>query len=108
MQLDLSFGQGYLALCYFNILQCYWGMRSSQAVLPSLQQLLSRIDQITPQPSGWLAIKAEVQSLLLWQPLTTQRLYGTWLADTLPWGMPMMSWARHLIFTSKPRRPSSY
>jgi DNA-binding winged helix-turn-helix (wHTH) protein len=103
LQLDPSFGQAYLELCYFKILQCYWGMRSSQAVLPSLQQLLSKIDQITPQPSGWLAIKAEVQSLLLWQPLTTQRLYGTWLADTLPRGMPLMSWARHLIFTGNPR-----
>jgi hypothetical protein len=103
LQVDPSFGQAYLELCYFKILQCYWGMRSSQAVLPSLQQLLSKIDQFTPQPSGWLAIKAEVQSLLLWQPLTTQRLYGNWLAATLPRGMPLMSWARHLIFIGKPR-----
>jgi tetratricopeptide (TPR) repeat protein len=50
-----------------------------------------------------LAIKAEMQSLLLWQPLTTQRLYGSWLAYTLPRGMPLMSRARHLICTGKPR-----
>ncbi|MFN6353255.1 MAG: transcriptional regulator, partial [Cyanobacteriota bacterium] len=103
VQHNPTFEQGYLELCYFQLLQCFWGMRASKDVLPSLQQLLQTVDTFTPQPSGWLGIKAEVQSLLLWQPLTSQRLYGTWLADTLPRGMPMMAWARHLIFTGKPQ-----
>jgi DNA-binding winged helix-turn-helix (wHTH) protein len=98
-----SFEQGYLELCYFQILQCFWGMRASQEVLPDLQQLLTTVDAFTRQPAGWLGIKAEVQSLLLWQPHTTERLYGTWLADTLPRGMPLFAWARHLIFTGKPQ-----
>jgi hypothetical protein len=50
-----------------------------------------------------LGIKAEIQSLLLWQPQATQKLYGTWLADTLPGGMPRYSWARHLIFSGQPQ-----
>ncbi|MFN6337400.1 MAG: winged helix-turn-helix domain-containing protein [Cyanobacteriota bacterium] len=103
VRFDPSFEQGYLELCYFQILQCFWGMRASQDVLPQLQRLLEIVDQFTHQPSGWLGIKAEVQSLLLWQPLTAQSLYGTWLADTLPRGMPLFSWARHLIFTGRPR-----
>ncbi len=98
---DPLFMQGYLELCYIQILQCFWGMRASQDVLPYLRQLLDTVEQFTWQPPGWLAIKAEVQSLLLWQPLTTQRLYGTWLAETLPRGMPLFAWTRHLIFTGK-------
>lgn len=103
VQFDPSFEQGYLELCYFQILQCFWGMRAAQEVLPDLQHLLETVDRFGRQPSGWLAIKAEVQSLLLWQPFTSEQLYGTWLADTLPTGMPLMAWARHLIFTGKPR-----
>lgn len=103
VQFDPSFTQGYLELCYFQILQCFWGMRAAQDVLPNLQGVLATVDRFSVQPSGWLAIKAEVQSLFLWQPLTSQRLYGNWLADTLPRGMPLMAWARHLIFTGKPR-----
>lgn len=101
VQHNPTFERGYLELCYFQILQCFWGMRASQAVLPNLQQLLETIDQFTPQHTGWLGIKAEVQSLLLWQPQTSQRLYGGWLADSLPRGMPLMAWARHLIFTGR-------
>ena len=98
---DPLFEQGYLELCYFQILQCFWGMRASQDVLPDLQHLLTTVEAFTRQPAGWLGIKAEVQSLLLWQPVTTERRYGAWLADTLPRGMPLFAWARHLIFTGK-------
>lgn len=98
---DPLFEQGYMELCYFQILQCFWGMRASQDVLPDVQELLTTVDAFTRQPPGWLGIKAEVQSLLLWQPLTTEQLYGAWLADTLPRGMPLFAWARHLIFTGK-------
>ena len=97
------FEQAHLELCYVQLLQCFWGMRSAHDVLPTLQQQLSNLHEFQLQPAGWLAIKAEVQSLLLWQPLITQRLYGTWLAATLPRGMPLFSWTRHLIFTGKPR-----
>lgn len=100
---DPFFEQGYLELCYIQLLQCLWGMRSAQDVRSMLQQQLDTIHQLQLQPAGWLGIKAEVQSLLLWQPLTTQRLYGTWLADTLPRGMPLFAWARHLIFTGQPK-----
>ena len=98
---DPLFMQGYPELCYFQILQCFWGMRASQEVLPHLRQRLDTVDRFTGHPPGWLAIKAEVQSLLLWQPLAAQRLYGNWLAETLPRGMPLFSWTRHLIFTGK-------
>jgi DNA-binding winged helix-turn-helix (wHTH) protein/transposase len=100
---DPLFEQAHLELCYVQLLQCFWGMRSAQDVLPTLQKQISTLDQLQLQPAGWLGIKAEVQSLLLWQPLITQRLYGTWLAATLPRGMPLFSWTRHLIFTGKPR-----
>ncbi len=98
---DPLFEQGYLELCYFQILQCFWGMRASQDVLPNVQELLTTVDAFRRQPPGWLGIKAEVQSLMLWQPLTTERRYGSWLAETLPRGMPLFAWARHLIFTGK-------
>lgn len=95
------FAQGYLELCYFQLLQCVWGMRAAQVVRHDLQDLLETIDELRLNPPGLVGIKAEVQSLLLWQPLTTQRLYGTWLTETLPGGMPLFAWARHLIFTGK-------
>jgi len=99
---DPYFQQGYLELCYLQLLQCFWGMRSSLDVRPAMQRQLLSIEQFPSKPDGWLGIKAEIQSLLLWQPCTTQRLYGTWLADTLPDGMPRYSWARHLIFSGQP------
>jgi tetratricopeptide (TPR) repeat protein len=98
-----DFEQGWLELCYFQMLQCLWGMRSSRAVLPTLERHVQTMDQLPLQPSGWLGIKAEMQSLFLWQPRTTQNLYGSWLAETLPRGMPQLAWARHLIFTGKPK-----
>lgn len=100
---DPWFEQGHLELCYLQLLQCFWGMRSSLDVRPALQRQLLTLEQFPSKPDGWLAIKAEIQSLLLWQPTTTQRLYGTWLADTLPGGLPRYSWARHLIFSGQPQ-----
>jgi hypothetical protein len=38
-------------------------MRSAHDVLPTLQQQLSNLHECQLQPAGWLAIKAEVQSL---------------------------------------------
>jgi DNA-binding winged helix-turn-helix (wHTH) protein/transposase len=99
---DPLFGQGYLELCYLQLLQCFWGMRSALDVRSAVQNQLSTLEQFPSKPDGWLGIKAEIQSLLLWQPRTTQRLYGAWLADTLPGGMPRYSWARHLIFSGRP------
>lgn len=101
---DPGFEQGYVELCYLQLLQCFWGMRSSLDVRPAIQKQLSTIEHFPSTPYGWLGIKAEIQSLLLWQPRTTQRLYGTWLADTLPDGMPRYSWARHLIFSGLPQK----
>jgi Tfp pilus assembly protein PilF len=101
---DPGFEQGHVELCYLQLLQCFWGMRSSLDVRPVIQKQLLTIEQFPRKPCGWLAIKAEIQSLLLWQPRTTQRLYGTWLADTLPGGMPRYSWARHLIFSGRPQK----
>ena len=100
---DPLFEQGYLELCYVQLLQCFWGMRSAEDVRSTLKQQQDTIQHLRLQPAGWLAIKAEVQSLLLWQPLTTERLYGRWLAETLPRGMPLLAWTRHLIFSGKPK-----
>jgi DNA-binding winged helix-turn-helix (wHTH) protein len=99
---DPYFEQGYLELCYLQLLQCFWGMRSSIDVRPDLESQLFTLEHLPSKPNGWLGIKAEIQSLLLWQPRTTQQLYGTWLAETLPGGMPRYSWARHLIFSGRP------
>jgi tetratricopeptide (TPR) repeat protein len=100
---DPGFSQAYLELCYLQLLQCLWGVRSSASTLPELQCWL-RLGDALPSPSpGWAAIKAEAMSLLFWQPQTSHRLYGNWLASNLPVGLPRFSWARHLIFTGRPR-----
>lgn len=98
---DPTFGQGYLELCYLQLLQCLWGVRSSASTLPGLQRWLHMGDALPTQAPGWAAIKAEAMSLLFWQPQTSDRLYGNWLASTLPPGLPRLSWARHLIFTGR-------
>ena len=100
---DPGFRQGYLELCYIQLLQCLWGVSSATSTLPGLQQFLRLGDALPSQPPGWAAIKAEAMSLLLWQPLTSHRLYNNWLAPTLPPGLPRFSWARHLIFTGRAR-----
>lgn len=100
---DPSFSQGYLELCYLQMLQCLWGVRSSVSILPLLQHVLTIGDALPSQAPGWGAVKAEAMSLLFWQPQTSDRLYGNWLASTLPPGLPRLSWARHLIFTGRPR-----
>jgi DNA-binding winged helix-turn-helix (wHTH) protein/tetratricopeptide (TPR) repeat protein len=100
---DPGFSQAYLELCYLQLLQCLWGVRSSASTLPELQGWL-RLGDALPSPSpGWAAIKAEAMSLLFWQPQTSHRLYANWLASNLPAGLPRFSWARHLIFTGRPR-----
>ncbi|MEB3259471.1 MAG: hypothetical protein VKP63_02450 [Cyanobacteriota bacterium] len=78
-------------------------MRSSLDVRPALQRQQVALEGCPSRPAGWLAIKAEIQSLLFWQPRTTQQLYGTRLADTLPGGPPRYSRARHLIFSGQPQ-----
>lgn len=100
---DPGFGQGYFELCYLLLLQCLWGVRSSASILPAVERLLRLGDELPTKAPGWSAIKAEAMSLLLWQPQTSDRLYGTWLASTLPPGPPRFSWARHLIFSGRPR-----
>ena len=101
---DPSFSQGYLELCYYQLLQCFWGMRTSASALAELQNWLSIGDQQPSQAPGWAAIKAETMSLLLWQPQTTEQIYSRWLAPNLPPTLPRYSWARHLIFTGRPRQ----
>lgn len=101
---DPNFNQGRLELCYFQLLQCLWGVRTAASTLPDLQQRLDLGDQQASQAPGWAAIKAETLSILLWQPQTSQRLYGSWLGPTLPAGLPRFAWARHLIFTGKARQ----
>lgn len=100
---DPSFSQGYLELCYLLLLQCLWGVRSATSTLPVLERWLRLGDQLPAKAPGWAAIKAEVMSLLLWQPQTSHRLYGNWLAPTLPSGPARFSWARHLIVSGRPR-----
>ena len=100
---DPSFSQGYLELCSLLLLQCLWGVRSASSMLPTLESWLQQGDALSAKAPGWGAIKAEALSLLLWQPQTSHRLYGSWLAPTLPPGPATLSWARHLIFSGRPR-----
>lgn len=101
---DPSFSQGVLELCSLLLLQCLWGVRSSSSVLPTLEGWLQQGDALPAKAPGWEAIKAEALSLLFWQPQTSDRLYGGWLSSTLPPGPATFSWARHLIFSGRPRQ----
>lgn len=80
------------------------GVRTAASTLPDLQSCLDLGDQQASQAPGWEAIKAETMSLMLWQPQISQRLYGNWLGPSLPAGLPRFSFARHLIFTGRPRQ----
>lgn len=100
---DPGFSQGYLELCYLLLLQCLWGVRSSTSIRPALEQWMQQGDALPAKAPGWSAIKAEAMSLLFWQPQTSTRLYGRWLAPTLPPGPATSSWARHLIFSGRPK-----
>lgn len=53
---DPMFAQGYLELCYFQLLQCVWGMRAARTVLPDLEKLFETVDEFRLQPLGWLGI----------------------------------------------------
>ena len=104
LEYDPNFSQGRLELCYFYLLQCLWGVRTAASTLPELQSCLDLGDQQASQAPGWEAIKAETMSLMLWQPQISQRLYGNWLGPSLPAGLPRFSFARHLIFSGRPRQ----
>ena len=99
---DPAFLQGYFDLCYFSLLQCLWGVRNAASVLPEIQDGLAKVDSLSGLSPVWSAIRAEVLTMLLWQPRASVRLYGEWLADFLPPGLPLFSWARHLIFSGRP------
>jgi DNA-binding winged helix-turn-helix (wHTH) protein len=99
---DPAFLQAYFDLCYFSLLQCLWGVRSAASVLPEIQDCLAKVDSLSGLSPVWSAIRAEVLTMLLWQPRDSVRLYGEWLANSLPPGLPLFSWARHLIFSGRP------
>lgn len=91
-------------LCYFSLLQCLWGVRSVAEALPQIQECLARAGSLPNLSPVWSAIHAEVMTMLLWQPRISMRRYGLWLARSLPAGLPLYSWSRHLIFAGHPRQ----
>lgn len=98
------FTQAYLELCHFQILECFWGVHCTSEVLAKILIQIEVVDQLPVQPQGWWGVKAEVMSLFLWQPGTTQRLYGDWLSDSLPRGIAFYAWIRQLIFTGEAKQ----
>ena len=99
---DPTFMQAGFDLCYYSLLQCLWGMRSSASVLAEIQPCLTRLDSLPSPAPAWSAIRAEVMTMLLWQPHASARRYGSWLTRSIPAGPPLYSWSRHLIFSGQP------
>jgi DNA-binding winged helix-turn-helix (wHTH) protein len=101
LELVPHFGPSLVHLCHVLIHQVAWGLISSDAAVAELDQLIVTAEQCHPVPKGLSALKAEVLSLLHWQPRAAEGSYGPWIADQLARGPQLLSWVLHLLATGR-------
>ena len=103
LQQSPTFCEAILFLVSVQLNRCRWGLLESQAVAPELEALLRRAEQLQTTPENLFALQAETTSLLYWQPTLVEESFGGWLSDRLGYGLPLLSWVRHLFACGRAR-----
>jgi DNA-binding winged helix-turn-helix (wHTH) protein len=97
-------GSALVDLCWAILHQAIWGLQPSNVAAEQIRDLLQQADQQPSVPPGLDNIRAEVLALLQWRPAESDRLYGALLPSQLPRGEAILSWARQLLATGRPRQ----
>ncbi len=92
-----EFSEALLALVAVQLNRCRWGLLESQAVGAQVEALLHRAEQLKAPTADLFALRAETISLVHWQPALADQTFAPWLAEQLGYGVPMLSWVRHLL-----------
>ena len=96
-----GFCEAVLALVSVQLNRCRWGLLDSQAVGAEVETLLHRAEQLQAPTADVFALRAETISLLHWQPTLADQTYASWLPEQLGYGVPMLSWVRHLLASGR-------
>lgn len=101
LQQSPAFSEALVFLISLHLHSCRWGLASRVPSGANLETLLSRAEQLNAPSEDWLPLRAETISLLHWQPTMVDETYGPWLPQTLGYGLPLLSWVRHLLATGR-------
>jgi DNA-binding winged helix-turn-helix (wHTH) protein len=98
-----TFLEAILFLVSVQLNRCRWGLLESQMVGTEVEGLLHRAEQLGAAAEDILPLRAEILSLLHWQPTLVEDTFGSWLPARLGYGIPMLSWVRHLLACGRAR-----
>jgi DNA-binding winged helix-turn-helix (wHTH) protein/tetratricopeptide (TPR) repeat protein len=102
LEIEPRFGAALIQLAYALIHRCSMGLAPCAEVCQEIEDLLSRAEHCLPASDGVNGLRAELLSLLHWQPSLCEQSFGNWLPAQLGFGPPLLSWARHLLATGRP------
>lgn len=97
LQATPAFSEAALYLVSLHLDRCRWGLVDSLSVGAEVETLLHQVEQHHAPSEHLHALRAESSSLLHWQPAMVQHTYGSWLPQELSFGLPLLSWVRHLL-----------
>jgi len=92
-----GFSEALLALVSVQLNRCRWGLLESRSVGAQVETLLHRAEQLGAPTADIFALRAETISLVHWQPTLADQTFASWLPEQLGYGVPMLSWVRHLL-----------
>jgi DNA-binding winged helix-turn-helix (wHTH) protein/tetratricopeptide (TPR) repeat protein len=104
LEIEPRFGAAVIQLAYVLLHRCSMGLAASAEVSQEIEELLSRAERCLPASDGVNGLRAELLSLLHWQPSLCDQSFGSWLQAQLGFGPPTLSWARHLLATGRPAK----
>ncbi|MFN9427776.1 MAG: winged helix-turn-helix domain-containing protein [Cyanobacteriota bacterium] len=103
LQTSPSFCEAILFLISLHLNCCRWGLQDSQSTGAMIEPLLNRAEHLNAPAEDLLPLRAEVISLLHWQPKLVDESFGSWLPHQLGYGLPLLSWVRHLMASGRAR-----
>ena len=92
-----GFREALLALVSVQLNRCRWGLLESRTVGTEVEALLRRTEHLEAPTADLFAFRAETISLVHWQPTQADDIFASWLPAQLGYGIPMLSWVRHLL-----------
>lgn len=101
LALDPQHQEALVDLCHSRLVQAGWGMACTQAAGLELQDLLARARALAVEAHTLAALHAETLTITFWQSRRSDQLYGRWLPQRLPLDRPLLSWARHLLYSGQ-------